>query len=118
MNQTKCRRALSKVKKELGKMEVTLSESYNAQRAQKEAKMVRNIKSNPNSFYSHARCFRKVDTFTNKEGEVINDDKGLPSLLSDQYGSMFSSPNPEAEVKDTEDFFITKGSRMECNLYS
>ena len=76
---------------------------------QEEEKAIATIKENPKLFYKYAAKYNKtksnVGPLINKEGQSIHDPKEIADKLKLQYESVFSIPDPDKKIKNSQIFF-------------
>ena len=97
------------------KLESELKNLYTRQNRDAEDRVIKEMKQNPNVFFSYARARQKTKA---KVGPLLDPSSGKlncePSfaakLLSEQYSSVFTQPRPEWDIPDLKQFFSVDGS--------
>lgn len=78
----------------------------------KEREALESIKKDPSKFYKYANKKSKVRTsigpLSDKDGNPISDPKEIAEILSDQYKSVFSTPQEESKIENEKEFFNTE----------
>ena len=98
------RRALMK---RLVTIETRLQKSHQDEEERRERKAVENITVNSKYFFSYAKSFSKIKTgigpLMDAAGTLVSTAKGMASILSEQYQSVFSKPR--FDTTDSYDIF-------------
>ena len=95
-----------RLERELSMVHYDIKEAYNNNRSQKEDAAVRQMKSNPKSFYSfakrHSNMRGDLVMLRDSNGQVSRDPKAMSNTLQDQFSSVYS--NPCSEDKELPNF--------------
>ena len=91
-------------------LESELKHLYTTQNREAEDKVIKEMKKNPNIFFSYARARQKTRAKVGPlldpmSGNLNNDPSFTSNVLSDQYSSVFTQPRQEWEIPDLEQFF-------------
>ena len=91
-------------------LESELKSLYTMQNRQAEDKVIKEMKDNPNIFFSYARSRQKTRAKVGplldpSSGSLNNDPSFTSKVLSDQYSSVFTQPRPEWDIPDLQQFF-------------
>lgn len=92
----------------LEEKELKLREMYRQRKLKVENEALRAMKSNPKHFYSYARKSSKtssqVGTLVDKDGRMFSKPLDKAECLSQQYKSVFTTPDPKYKVEDIDKF--------------
>ena len=86
----------SRIQNKLVKNEMALQKSHATANSHREAKAIDAIKKNSKYFFTYAKKFSKtqkpIGPLLNQNNEYTSSSKEMASILSKQYGSVFSTP--------------------------
>ena len=96
------------MRNKLAIIEAKLSESLNNERRNEENDAIEKIKENSKFFYKFAKKYSTINEnigpLQDKKGNIINGNKNMANLLSEQYRSVFSVPREQYEKYDHIDY--------------
>ena len=106
-----------KMMQELEEIEEKLQENYKSQKWKKEKEAMVEMKRNPKFFYSYAKKHSKAQNnighFLDKNGDPVKETSEICKILKNQYESVWSTPNPDFEINNPEEFFeVCRGPSM------
>ena len=86
--------------------------SYDEEAARKEHLVCQNIKEDPTSFFRYAANMKKqkqkigpLQKLEHGKITLVNRNKEMAQILSDQYKSVFTAPRQEDKIEDVTTFF-------------
>ena len=92
-------------------IERKLKHSHEKERAEKEARVVANIKTNPKAFYRFAKesasVRYKIGPLISDNGSLTSDSQAISEILNAQYKSVFTPPLQHLQINTPEEFFRT-----------
>ena len=132
-------RKMGKVKNQIGKaisckkmtrllnlrsnLESELRQLYSSQNKEAEARVIKEMRKNPNIFFNYTRARQRtkakvgplLDPVT---GKLNPDSQFTADTLSEQYSSVFTQPRPEWDIPDLAQFFSVDRSRPTGTILS
>ena len=120
---TKLHRSQNETAKELisskiEKIHCDIRISHEKEKEDEENKAIENIVLNPKFFFSYAQKKGKLRTKVGplyKGEEVISDETEVAECLQEQFCSVFSSPKPDEQIEDIDDFFESNDDESGLN---
>jgi hypothetical protein len=106
---TRCPTALLRMRDELIKIETKIEESHTKTRLKAEAKVTKDIKSNPAAFYKYAAKFSKapvkVGPLLDHNDKHTGDEEAMADILGKHYATMYSVPKSSVSEELIENTF-------------
>ena len=114
-------RKIKKINDELSDIQTRLLKSYEAERLEKESKIIEGVKKNNKLFFSYAKKFRKtrdsVGPLKDHSGNIVSDPKLMCEILKCQYEKSFNSKknNIEVTISDPQEYEINLNDLFKDN---